>query len=182
MSADLSSKRKQTGMMLLEAMIAILIFSIGILGVIGLQATSVKLVGDAKYRSDAGQLANDLIGQMWISARRGNAANIPTNLQTLFGHTNSVVGCPASTYACWFANVQNTLPGIPAVANATVACPAGVPTIPDNTPTVCVETNNLAGTPPGSDFGLVTVTIYWASPAETAAGTRHSYVAQAQIK
>jgi type IV pilus assembly protein PilV len=184
MTTHLSAARSQAGVMLLEALIAILIFSIGILGIVALQGTAVKLVADAKYRSDAGQLANDLIGQMWVNSNRANAAGVPANLLATFGHATSggVCAAPAASYDCWLANVQSTLPGIPLVADTTVACPAGVPVIPDNTPTVCVETNAAAGNPAGSDFGLVTITIYWASPAEAAGGIRHAYVAQAQIK
>jgi len=53
--------------MLLEALIAILIFSLGILSLVALQATAIQLTGDAKYRTDAALLANRLIGQMWVS-------------------------------------------------------------------------------------------------------------------
>ncbi|MBL8367702.1 MAG: hypothetical protein JNM54_07255, partial [Candidatus Accumulibacter sp.] len=45
--------REQAGVMLLEALIAILVFSLGILSLVALQATSIKLTGDAKYRTDA---------------------------------------------------------------------------------------------------------------------------------
>jgi Tfp pilus assembly protein PilV len=57
----------QSGVMLLEALIAILIFSLGILSLVALQATAIQLTGDAKYRTDATLLANRLIGQMWVS-------------------------------------------------------------------------------------------------------------------
>jgi type IV pilus assembly protein PilV len=53
--------------MLLEALIGILIFSLGILSLVALQATSIQLTSDAKYRTDASLLANRLIGQMWAS-------------------------------------------------------------------------------------------------------------------
>ena len=55
--------------MLLEAFIAILIFSMGILAIVGMQASAVKTSADAKYRSEASLLANELIGQMWVSNR-----------------------------------------------------------------------------------------------------------------
>ena len=63
---------KQHGALLLEALIGILLFSIGILSVVALQATAMKEVTQAKMRSDAGLLANQLIGQIW--ANRSNAA------------------------------------------------------------------------------------------------------------
>lgn len=63
----------QSGIALLEALLAILIFSIGILAVLGLQAVSIKNSVQAKYRIDASFLANQIIGQMWVD--RTNLAN-----------------------------------------------------------------------------------------------------------
>lgn len=56
----------QRGVVLLEAIIAIAIFSFGILGLIGLQATTSKMTTHAKFRSDASQVANQRIAQVWI--------------------------------------------------------------------------------------------------------------------
>ncbi len=57
--------RHQEGSSLLEALVAILIFSIGIVALMGLQAASLKNVADSKFRADASFLANQLVGQMW---------------------------------------------------------------------------------------------------------------------
>lgn len=57
----------QRGAMLLEALIALLIFSMGILAIVGLQASSIKLASDSKYRADANLLANQFIGEMWLA-------------------------------------------------------------------------------------------------------------------
>ncbi|MDB5842279.1 MAG: hypothetical protein JWQ23_4231 [Herminiimonas sp.] len=50
--------------MLIEGLIAILIFSIGVLALTGLQAISVKETIHSKYRTDASYFANQIIGQM----------------------------------------------------------------------------------------------------------------------
>jgi type IV pilus assembly protein PilV len=55
----------QKGVALIEALVSILIISIGVLALIGLQARAVQTVSDAKYRSDAGFLANKIIAVMW---------------------------------------------------------------------------------------------------------------------
>ncbi|MFA7269076.1 MAG: hypothetical protein WC073_07015 [Sterolibacterium sp.] len=91
--------------MLLEALIAILIFSMGVLAIVGMQAAAVKSSSDAKFRADASLLANELIGQMWVSDRTTAA------LQTKF---NSPGG---AAYADWLTNVQTRLPGVTASAN-----------------------------------------------------------------
>ena len=48
----------QQGVMLIEALVAILIFTLGIVALMGLQANSMKQMSDAKYRTDASYLAN----------------------------------------------------------------------------------------------------------------------------
>lgn len=55
----------QQGVVLLEVMIAILIFSMGVLAVIGLQAAMIKNTAESKFRADAGYLAQQRLGQMW---------------------------------------------------------------------------------------------------------------------
>lgn len=104
--------------MLLEALIAILIFSVGILAIVGLQAVSIKLAGDAKYRSDASLLAEDLLGQIWTSDR------VAANMSANYGSAAAGPG-----YTAWLANVAATLPGTTA-----------------NPPTVVVDTTSGTAT------------------------------------
>ena len=56
----LRSYKKQRGVMLLEAMIGVLLFSIGIIGIMGLQAKALATVSDTKYRSEAAFLTEIL--------------------------------------------------------------------------------------------------------------------------
>jgi len=65
--------QQQRGSVLLEAMIAILIFSMGILAIVGLQAASLKAVSESKYRVDASFLANQVVSDMWVD--RNNLAS-----------------------------------------------------------------------------------------------------------
>ena len=60
-----SFQSPQRGVVLLEALIAILLFSMGVLAIVGLQATMVKNVADSKYRAEAGNIAQQRIGMMW---------------------------------------------------------------------------------------------------------------------
>jgi type IV pilus assembly protein PilV len=119
-----ASPHRQSGAMLLEALIAILIFSLGILAIVGLQAASIKSAGDAKYRSDASLLANQLIGQMWVSDR--TAATLQSNFSSPSG----------ANYTPWLSDVAAELPGAsatpPTVSFATdssTATPSSVATI-----------------------------------------------------
>lgn len=53
--------------MLLEALIGVVIFALGILALIGLQSTAIKDANEAKYRSDASFLTNRVIGDLWLA-------------------------------------------------------------------------------------------------------------------
>lgn len=104
------------GFSLLEGLVAILIFSLGVLALISMQATSIQQSSGAKYRSDASLLANDLIGQMWVSDR--TAATLQTNFMS--GGAN---------YTTWVNNVQATLPTAAASAPSVSVTGTGVATI-----------------------------------------------------
>ncbi|MEQ1598929.1 MAG: type IV pilus modification protein PilV [Methylotenera sp.] len=80
------SQSMQKGMVLLEALIAVVIFSMGILAIAGLQAAMVKNTSDAKYRSDAAFIAQQALGRMWadpdnlVDYVEDPATDIPTLL------------------------------------------------------------------------------------------------------
>jgi len=50
--------RPVRGFMLIEALIAMLIFSLGVLGLVGLQASLTRAASSAKYRADSANLAS----------------------------------------------------------------------------------------------------------------------------
>lgn len=69
---------REKGSVLLEGLIAVLIFSFGILAIVGLQANSMRITTDAKMRIDASNIANQRVGAMWTDT--GNlAAHAGTN-------------------------------------------------------------------------------------------------------
>ena len=98
-------RKLQSGVMLLEALIAILIFSLGVLGLVGLQASTVNASRDAKYRTDASLLANELIGQARVGDRSG------AGLQTNFNSTQTCAANSTVPYCVWAQRVVDTLPG-----------------------------------------------------------------------
>lgn len=89
-------RHQQQGVLLLEALIAILIFSLGILGAVGLQAASIKQATAAEDRALAASLTNDLISRMWSS----NHATLSTNF-----------GSSGDDFANWVKSVEK-LPGV----------------------------------------------------------------------
>lgn len=70
-----SSLALQQGAILLEALVAILIFSFGLLALAGLQTAMIKNTDDAKYRAEATFIAQQKLGEIWTDARNlGNLA------------------------------------------------------------------------------------------------------------
>ena len=59
----------QQGVVLLESLIAILIFSMGILALVGLQAAMIKNTSDSKYRAEATFIAQQKLGEVWVNAK-----------------------------------------------------------------------------------------------------------------
>jgi type IV pilus assembly protein PilV len=166
-----NQRHQQSGVMLLEALIAILIFSLGILGVVGMQASAIAASRDAKYRSDASLLANDLIGLMWSGTRDG--ASLQSNFQGSAGYVTTFAendparcsdhpGSDGLIFCQWFNNrVVKALPG------ALV-----------NPPIVTV----VPGIPPGGvlpqSASIVTIRVRWMAPADAVA---HSYTLVVRI-
>lgn len=106
--------------MLIEALIAILIFSIGVLAVVGLQGAMTKAQTAAKFRGDAAYLANEAIGTMWGDA---DPANLPKY---------ATAAC-ASYSRCdeWKTRVENALPGatVAVAVGSAASATAGVVTV-----------------------------------------------------
>ena len=118
---NIKLQKRQKGSMLLEALIAILIFSMGILALMGMQATAINTVSESKSRSDAGFLTNRIIGQIW--ADRANLASYACNPCTTTGTGN------VDTRA-WATEIQSGALQLPGVTDAA------------NQPTITLGANN----------------------------------------
>lgn len=159
MPTTLTSLKQQRGSAMLEALIAVLIFSMGIIALMGLQAASIKNSIDAKYRADAAYFTNQIISRMWV-----DRANIDSYAHKSSGTTLCAPTGSASTYGqvtTWLddftnpLNVNNTyLPG------ATSAIQQ-------------ISVTTLFG-----NTKQVKVTVCWKGPRET---YYHNFVATAQI-
>lgn len=57
--------RRQAGAFLLEALVGILLFAFGVLGIVGLYGLSLRAANDSQYRAEVAYLANSLISEMW---------------------------------------------------------------------------------------------------------------------
>jgi type IV pilus assembly protein PilV len=125
----------QSGSFLLEALIAILIVALGVLGSIGLLARSMQDIDDAKYRGEAAYLANMLVGQMWVSNR---------DTATLTANFASTPGTGAG-YTDWRALVDQRLPNASGLDQDVDVAPGPI----GATSTNSVVTVTLRWQPPG---------------------------------
>ncbi|MCY1244158.1 type IV pilus modification protein PilV [compost metagenome] len=128
--------KTQQGIVLLEALIALLIFSVGVLGLVGLQATSVKQAAAAEYRATAVLQANDLISRMWVGDRSDAA------LKAQFASTGN-------GYKTWKSDWANALPGADVVSAPEVTI-----TSKDKGSAATLGTNSAV------------ITIHWQAPGD----------------
>jgi type IV pilus assembly protein PilV len=148
------SRHTQSGSFLLEALIGVLIFSFGILGIVGLQAQSLRHTGDAEYRAEATYLANSLISAMWTDD--------PAVLKNKYDSTVGGAG-----YVAFINAVGAPGTGLPGVVVATST----------NLPTVLVDPvhdclGKAAPQPPSLQSHVVVVCVLWQVPGDSAV---HNY-------
>jgi len=156
----LPGPRAQRGSALLEALFAILIFSIGLLALVALQAVSIKNSIDAKYRSDASYVANQIIAQMWVDR---TAAVLDS-----YAH-RADAGVPV----CAFTGAEGN-------ANVTAWVGQVVGLLPGSASTK----TQIQVTTPSAGTRLVKVTVCWQGPQEAAAVPAvpaHNFAVTAQI-
>jgi type IV pilus assembly protein PilV len=138
MKTTVQIRNAQNGGFLLEALIGILIFSFGILGIVGLQAQAIRFTNESEYRAEAMYLANSLISQMWTEDR-----------SQLKNNYDSTIGTGGPYIA--FKNKVNTALHGAAIVN----------------PIVKVDTADLPPAP-STTSSVVQVSVFWQMPGEFA--------------
>lgn len=102
--------KTESGVSLVEVLVAMTIFSFGILGLLGMHARAIASYSDVKYRADAALLADSLINDIWV-----NRTNIAS-----YAYAGSGT---VPVLASWLSEVSSTLPrgnGTVTVAGSTV--------------------------------------------------------------
>lgn len=101
----------QAGFSLLEALVTLVILSIGLLGLAFLQAQGLHLNTSAYTRTQASILASDIIDRMRLNA--ANAASYDTSGFSATPSSCSVTAAPSADNDrnCWYQLLQTSLPG-----------------------------------------------------------------------
>ena len=100
-------RRREAGFSIIEVLVALLVLAIGLLGLAALQAQGLRFNHDAYVRSQATNLAYDIVDRM--RANRDNAVDYTVGDPDL--------GCDPTDASidmdltCWFDSLANTLPG-----------------------------------------------------------------------
>jgi type IV pilus assembly protein PilV len=152
----------QRGVFLLEALIGILIFSLGILTLVAMQAAAISAQSDSQYRTEVSKRAEQVTNQIWLNVNRTNAASIQASLATFAHHeTGSTGSCAysgtASTNAvvtAWLTTLTSGATALPGTTSAMVQ--------------IAIDTTAAA-------YNKVTVTICWQAPRDLAP-RRHTAV------
>jgi type IV pilus assembly protein PilV len=152
---------REKGVMLIEALIAILIFSIGILAVVGMQGAAIKNVTESRYRSEAAFLAGELMAQMWIDQNINPATQINTSNVSVANYNYAGSGTVPLRLTTWVGRVNAKLPGS---------------TQPGVKPKVTV-------TNPTGSGATVRIDIFWQLPEESTLGLPpHSHTVTASVQ
>jgi len=87
--------KNKKGFYTIEALVSLVIFMTGILGVVGMQASAIGNNSNATYRAEASFLADAIIAEMW------------TDRNNLTSYASGT----ATSYTAWLTEVNTRLPG-----------------------------------------------------------------------
>ena len=91
-------RKASHGFSLIEVLVSMTIFAFGVLGMLGMQARAISEFSDAKYRTSATMLTDQLINRIWVD--RANIGN--------YAYGGS--GAAPAAVASWLGEVQTALP------------------------------------------------------------------------
>jgi type IV pilus assembly protein PilV len=160
----------QGGFFLIEAMVAILIFALGILGLVAMGGTAVSSQSDAQYRTEASSLADAIAGEVALGIDRTNDASKAASLLN-FAHQATPV--PSTSPApCTFTGTAVNAGAAPGVATllsraANLGPGLGLPGATAANQQIFVDA-------PGN-FNRVVITLCWRT-ASDGAWRRHTLV------
>jgi type IV pilus assembly protein PilV len=101
--------RRQVGFTMIEVLVSLLVFSVGVLALVGLQGQAVRFASDAQDRATATFLADQLFARMLISDK----TTLASFAHNPVGTTKCAPTAAASTNALvteWLAEVSQSLP------------------------------------------------------------------------
>ncbi len=83
-------RHSQQGSFILEAIISLILFAVGLISLMSLSAQAINQVGQSKARNDASYLVGELLSEMWVSGTV-NLTAWSTRLQTVLPEATGTV-------------------------------------------------------------------------------------------
>lgn len=156
-------KRSQQGSFLLEALIGVVIFAMGVLTMIALQANAIAVQTDAQYRIEAANLTDQIVGQINLNvARDALSGNVSTTDLATFSHqpVGGTTQCATGgADCCGFSGAASTNPLVTAWATAiTTTAATRLPGSSSTMQQIAINTANS---------NQATITICWQGPKDT---------------
>ena len=92
-------RASQRGMMMIEALMAVLILAVGILGLVGINSVASGAQSDAQYRGDANRLAAEMVNTILLNVDRNAAqtANVPPDASAFLHRATATDPCDGRT-------------------------------------------------------------------------------------
>jgi type IV pilus assembly protein PilV len=123
-----ASQKSQSGVILIEALVAILIFTIGVIALMGVQAAAMRSTSDSKIRMDAEFFVDQLFSEMVIDSRGAGGIIDFARLSTRYDSTQNGPG-----FQRWRNRVRDVanggLPGVTTAAMEPVVTVTNLPTL-----------------------------------------------------
>jgi hypothetical protein len=157
-------------MFLIEAMVAILIFALGVLGLVAMGGTAVSSQSDAQYRTEASSLADAIAGEIAIGVDRTSEATKAATLAAFAHQPNPAPTVPAPCAFAGPAIDPVAEPGVAALLNRAANAVPGIPGLPGAT-----LANQQIFIDGAGNFNRVVITLCWKT-ASDAVWRRHTLV------
>ena len=160
MRRHVAQRRRERGFFLIEALIAILIFSLGVLGLVAMGSAAIAAQSDAQYRTEAAALADEIASKISL--------NVDRNLTNAYADTTAAIAATIVPFEhqtgggnCAFNGNASVNPIVTAWV-AKVSGPGGLPGATAGSQQIRILTTTAG------DFNRVAVTICWQAPTDKA--------------
>lgn len=154
-----TSAARQGGFFLIEALIAILIFSLGVLGLVAMGGAAIAAQSDAQYRTEAAALADEIASKISLNVDRLNAANAYPSTAASIAATLAPYQHQPNGVNCAFNGGASADPVVQAWVTKVTSPGTGLPGATATSQQIKINTAN---------FNRISVTICWQAPQDRA--------------
>jgi type IV pilus assembly protein PilV len=157
---------RQAGFFLLEALVAILIFSLGVLGMVAMGGAAIAGQSDAQFRTDAATLASEMAAEINMRVTRTNDPT--TNATAIRASLDAFQHHPGDGGYCVFTGDASAEPSVTAWAAKVTTIDSTVRGLPGSSLAFQqIQIDNSVGVPGfTTGFNRVKISICWQAPSD----------------